>query len=201
MKKQAVLILFVLIGALGMVNAQNSVISGNINTIYGDALTDGEVRLLDAQGNLVASQAITNGQYNFIGLTDNVDYTLQVERNTHPLNGVSTFDIVLIAKHILGLQPISSSETMIAADVNLTNSITTLDLLLIRRMILFIDPAFPELPSWRFIPADLVFNNPSNPFPDLTSNSNSFTITTNGANVVFDVTGIKLGDVNGSVFP
>ena len=181
--------------------AQNSIISGVITTPHGDVLTGGEVTLLDLQGNIVGTQTLQSGQYNFFDLDDNTDYILKVERDSDPLNGVSTFDMVLGAKNILGLQILDDPYTIIAADVNLTSSITTLDLLIVRRVILQLDQAFPILPAWRFVPTDLNFTNPSDPFADLTGTPNEFTVTTNGGTVNFDVTGIKLGDLNYSVFP
>lgn len=49
-----------------------------------------------------------------------------------PLNGVSTYDLSLITKHILGLAPFSSPYKLIAADVNNSRSVTTLDVIQLR---------------------------------------------------------------------
>ncbi|MCB0545841.1 MAG: hypothetical protein KDC70_20100, partial [Saprospiraceae bacterium] len=82
----------------------------------------------------------------------------------NPLNGVSTYDLVLISKHILGLKAFDSPYKWIAADVNKTNSITSLDVAEIRKLILGIYSEFPNNTSWRFIDKDYSFPNPSNPF-------------------------------------
>jgi len=53
-----------------------------------------------------------------------------------PFNGVSTFDLILINQHILGVQPFDDPYDYLAADVNNTSSITILDMIGIRRAIL-----------------------------------------------------------------
>ena len=48
------------------------------------------------------------------------DYMIRPEKDDRPLNGVSTFDLVLISKHILGITEFENPYQMIAADVNLS---------------------------------------------------------------------------------
>lgn len=85
-------------------------------------------------------------------------------KNDNPLNGVSTFDLVLISKHILGLETFGSPYQIIAADVNKSGSVTTFDIVEIRKLILGIYQNFPNNTSWRFIRKDHAFPNPANPF-------------------------------------
>lgn len=85
-------------------------------------------------------------------------------KNDNPLNGVSTFDLVLISKHILGLETFGSPYQIIAADVNKSGSVTTFDIVEIRKLILGIYQNFPNNTSWRFVREDHVFPNPANPF-------------------------------------
>ncbi|HRI58828.1 MAG TPA: cohesin domain-containing protein [Saprospiraceae bacterium] len=85
-------------------------------------------------------------------------------KDDNPLNGVSTFDMVLISRHILGIEPLNSPYKIIAADVNKSNSITTFDIVEIRKLILGINQAFTNTTSWRFIRKDFTFPNPANPF-------------------------------------
>lgn len=67
--------------------------------------------------------------------------------------GLSTFDLVLISKHILGVEPLNSGYKIIAADANKSNSVTTFDLIELRKLLLGI---YDELPGqeqpWRYIP-------------------------------------------------
>ncbi len=112
------------------------------------------------------------------------------------LNGVSTFDLVLISKHILGIKPLDSPYKMIAADVNNSTSITTLDLIQLRKLILSIDTEFGNNTSWRFVDAGYNFPDPAKPwteqFPEV-KNINNLQDGLTG-----DFVAVKIGDVNGS---
>jgi hypothetical protein len=98
------------------------------------------------------------------------DITITPHLDENPLNGVTTFDLVLITKHILGIQLLDSPYKMIAADVNNSSTITTADMIQLRKLILGIYDDFPNNTSWRFVDADYVFPDPTNPwlqeFPD-----------------------------------
>ncbi len=115
-------------------------------------------------------------------------------------NGVSTFDMVLIQKHILGIQPLDSPYKIIAADVNASGGISVFDLILIRKLILGINENFPNNSSWRFVDASYVFENPSAPleeeFPEVIV-INESTVEELNLNFI----GVKIGDVNGSSTP
>lgn len=115
------------------------------------------------------------------------------------LVGVTTFDLVLISKHILGTEPFTSVYQTVAADVNKSGSVTTFDIVETRKLILGIYDTFPLVPAWRF----------SRPVADPSQVANfaalkdTYQITLH--NLVDDVTlngfhfvGIKYGDVNGT---
>ncbi len=128
------------------------------------------------------------------------DYSVSCAKDAMPLNGVSTFDMVLISKHILGIELLDSPYKIIAADVNQSNSITTYDLVLIRKLILQITDEFPQSQSWRFIDKNFVFPDPTNPFltdfPEAI-NYNNLQSDVLDANFI----GVKIGDVNLSANP
>ncbi|HKK77733.1 MAG TPA: T9SS type A sorting domain-containing protein, partial [Saprospiraceae bacterium] len=111
-------------------------------------------------------------------------------------NGVSTFDLVLISKHILGVQPLNSPYQQIAADINKSGTVTTLDLIQLRKLILNIDSEFSNNTSWRFVDGDYTFSDPDNPlaesFPEVKNFNNL------EGEEVADFMAIKVGDVNGS---
>lgn len=115
------------------------------------------------------------------------------EKNIDFLNGVSTFDMVLISRHVLGISPIPSPYLMIAADINRSNSITSFDIIEGRRLILGINDKFASNSSWRFLPVNFNFVNPLNPFQGQLIES--IPLSENA----FDFFGIKIGDVNGNV--
>ncbi len=138
-----------------------------------------------------------NGSYTFDNIPMNANYTVTPEKDINPLNGVSTYDLVLIQKHILGVENLDSPYKLIAADVNKSDNITTFDLVKLRRLILHIDTEFDNNTSWRFVDKDFVFPNPTNPFttsfPEVISYND---LTASELNA--DFVGVKIGDVNGS---
>jgi len=178
-------------------------ISGHIRTESGAGIVNVAVEL---KGTHPALPPFTN-----FALTDNQGaYSFDVPAGSaygvtpffdiNPLNGVSTFDLLLINKHVLGLESITTPYRMLAADGNKSNTVTTFDIVEFRKLILGIYQQLPALPSWRFVPAGHVFSNPANPFaggfpekifsdpppPDLSA---------------LDFIGFKLGDINGNANP
>lgn len=112
------------------------------------------------------------------------------------LTGVSTYDLVLISKHILGLELLGSPYKIIAADINKSNSVTTFDIVEIRKLILGIYDTLPyvKAQSWRYVDADYIFSNPANPFtvPPFPETILLDSLPDTTANFV----AVKLGDVN-----
>jgi len=104
------------------------------------------------------------------------DYEITPALNTPLLESVSTFDIVLINRHILGTRPFDSPYKHIAADINQSGTITVFDLVLIQRAILGLNSNFPGNSAWRFVPSDYQFIDADNPlvedFPESISLSN-----------------------------
>ncbi|MCB0550755.1 MAG: DUF11 domain-containing protein [Phaeodactylibacter sp.] len=138
-----------------------------------------------------------DGTYQFDDLETGYDYTVRPYLNTGHRNGISTFDLLIIQQHLLGVQPLDSPYKRIAADANRTGSITTLDMIQIQQLILGEILEFPSNTSWRFVRKDFVFPVPTNPwfsqFPEVISvNDLAFPMMAN------DFVAIKIGDVNNS---
>ncbi len=141
----------------------------------------------------------TAGQWmNYGGLVPAAGYTYDIipSRNNDPRNGVTTYDITLISKHILGITPLDSPYKILAADVNQDGKVTTFDIVVLRKLILGAIDALPNGKSWRFIPEDYVFpnpNDPSNPpFPEKITVPNTLGYPTGS----YRFWGVKIGDVN-----
>ncbi|MEL7249495.1 MAG: hypothetical protein AAFO03_13800, partial [Bacteroidota bacterium] len=138
----------------------------------------------------------TDGTYSF-DLTAGGDYSVAPYLNAEPLNGVSTFDLILISKHVLGTESLGSPYRILAADANRSNTVTTLDMIQLRKLILNIDAELQSNTSWRFVDADYSFPNALNPwqteFPELASVNNLV-----GDVSEVDFVAVKVGDVNGS---
>ncbi len=138
-----------------------------------------------------------NGLYAFNDVPALYDYTVDPSLDNNYLNGVTTLDILLMQKHVLGLQVLNSPYKMIAADINNDQSISAIDLIELRKLILGIYPEFPANDSWRFVDADQNLNSIQPwPFDELIQinplSQNS---------ISEDFIGVKIGDVNGSVSP
>jgi hypothetical protein len=129
---------------------------------------------------------------------DDDEFIIKPINNKNPLNGVTTFDLVLITKHILGVQYLDSPYKIIAADANKSNSVTTFDLVEIRKLILFIITEYQNNTSWRFIPASWTFSNPSNPFASAFPECIHVDLSSGNSITDVDFIAIKIGDVNGS---
>jgi hypothetical protein len=110
------------------------------------------------------------------------------------LNGVTTLDLALISKHILGLNKFTSVYKIIAADANKSGTITTLDILALRRVILGIDPELPNNTSWRFVLQPYQPANPANPFTQPIPESAGLPDADLTGYIGF--VGVKTGDVN-----
>jgi hypothetical protein len=169
-------------------------IAGVIATETGETVENVEVSL---SGNMSAVLTTNgNGSFSFTNLIAGADYSVSPYLNTGFLNGVSTFDLVLMSKHILGVTPLNSPYKRIAADINRSNTITTLDMIKLRKVILNIDADFGVNTSWRFIASTHTFVDVTNPwltaFPEVANFNNL-----SGA-VIANFVGVKVGDVNGS---
>lgn len=171
-------------------------ISGLIATEMDEAIENVIVKL---SGDILPDQTTgADGMYELTGLELGGDYTVVPSKNINPLNGVSTFDMVLITKHILSTQMLNSPYKILAADVNNTGSVTTMDLVHLRKLILHIDSDFQNNTSWRFIPKDYVFQDSEKPWDAM----EVITINNLDGDLPFtDFVGIKTGDVNNSANP
>ena len=181
---------------MGLCDPQaGAVLAGNIVSEDNIPASDVQVNLSGQMTqNLVTSD---QGTYSFNGLSLGDDYTISPEKNIDFRNGVSTLDLVVISKHILGVEALDSPYKMIAADVNASKSITTLDLITLRKLILNIETQFSNNTSWRFVDAKYTFPNPANPwaepFPEVVNLNNI-----ESSNIEVDFIILKVGDVNGS---
>jgi hypothetical protein len=173
-------------------------VAGTLATQGGQGVENVNVAINRSNGTF--SQTTTtaaNGSYSFGAVPAGGDYTITPSYDQNPLNGVSTFDLVLISKHILGVETLDSPYKIIAADANKSNSVTTFDLVEIRKLILFINTNFPNNTSWRFVSKNFTFQNPANPFQ--TQFSEVYNLNNLSASMLAaEFVAVKVGDVNGT---
>jgi hypothetical protein len=140
-------------------------------------------------------QSDSSGNFEFPAVPMAQNVSLTPTKDDNPLNGVTTFDLVEITKHILGIKPLDSPYKMIAADANHSNSITSFDIIELRKLILGIYNSLPNNTSWRFVDKAYTFLNPDNPFQaDFPENIASANLQTSLADA--DFIAVKIGDVN-----
>ncbi|MEM8906370.1 MAG: T9SS type A sorting domain-containing protein, partial [Bacteroidota bacterium] len=176
--------------------SSSNIVSGSIANEENEAIENVAVSLsMNSAGELSSYMTSSDGYFEFAAESDQ-NYEVTPNREDNPLNGVSTMDLILISKHMLGIEFLDSPYKIIAADANNSGTITAADLLEIRKLILFITDDFENNTSWRFVDANYVFPNPINPF-DFTFPS---TYSINGLSVseIANFIAIKIGDVNGN---
>ncbi|MCB0635029.1 MAG: hypothetical protein KDC54_00345 [Lewinella sp.] len=139
-----------------------------------------------------------DGQYVFPGSpVTAVPLTITPTRDDNWQNGVSTFDRILITKHILGIQLLDSPYKLIAADVNNNGQISVLDLIALQQIILDPSSASINNTSWRFIPASYDFLDPTDPWQEPIP-VHQVILSLEPSIIDVDFVAIKIGDVNGS---
>lgn len=171
-------------------------ITGNVQTNWGTPMEGIRVELSGTASATAFTDSL--GNFQFSNAPAGGTYTVKPIHNSNVLNGVTTYDLVLISKHILALEPLGNPWKIIAADVNQSGSVTTFDMVETRKIILGINQTFPANTSWRFFPAFATFNNPNDPFtgglpPDNISINN---LQAPYSNASFK--GLKVADVNQS---
>ena len=178
------------------IDSSGSMIAGLIETPFGSSVENVEVMNEVSVPDLNEMKMTDNsGNYMFDNQINDLNYELTASKNDDYLNGVSTLDLLLIQRHILGIEQLDDPYKFIAADVNNDNEITAVDLIELRKLILGIYDELPNNGSWRFADANQVLdiNDPWNLDETIQINA----LNTNMMHE--DFVGIKIGDVNESV--
>ncbi len=157
-----------------------AIVSGGISTISGSGLGGVSVKFTGAVDTTIISD--NDGNFQTGSLLADENYTVSLEKDTDAVNGVTTLDIVLVSKHILGIDTFTTTYQHIAGDVNRSGTVTTFDIIQMRQLILGINDSFANSPAWVFDPSEIAISSLSE------LGSLSFT-------------GIKIGDLNGSANP
>ncbi|TNE66637.1 MAG: hypothetical protein EP344_02330 [Bacteroidetes bacterium] len=116
-------------------------------------------------------------------------------KNNRWLDGVSTFDLVLINRHILGIQLLDEPWKYWAADANNSKTITTFDIVELRKLILGTYDSLPQCPAWRFFIADCALDS-LQPLQSICPATLVFNPNVPPEQFLFY--GVKTGDVNGN---
>ncbi|MCG8306680.1 MAG: T9SS type A sorting domain-containing protein [Cytophagales bacterium] len=109
------------------------------------------------------------------------------EKDSVIRHGVSTLDIVVARRHILGLSVFSDPYSYLAADVNDSKSITALDLVCLREFILGASKVLPS-GTWKYTCG---FSDPGNPFSYICEVNDTFSTSV----PVINYTATRMGDM------
>jgi len=172
-------------------------IEGRVYTASNDQMDDVEIMLMSNTPEFPAYE-MTNlqGGFAFRDLDPFANYTLEATKEDTYLNGVSTLDILLIQKHILGLQILDSPYKVIAADVNSSSKVTAVDIVELRKLILGIYTELPSSTSWKFVEESEIYPDPTQPFP-YSEIIDYYNVNQNM--MQSDFIAVKIGDVNQTV--
>ncbi len=183
--------------------AQDSLyLAGHIKSDYGRPMVDAKVTIarlgpiIDPNDprTFLKDSVLTdaNGYYQFDTLLAG-DFSITVEKYTHPLNGVSTEDVTLISREILLLIDVLNPVTRLyAADITRSGYITTFDLVQLLKQLLGLSQTIQ--PGWGFL--DAQFIPTIGPFSPIQLPPSIYTVNSPIDTVDFYV--YKIGDVNGS---
>lgn len=143
----------------------------------------GEKRLTDAFGN-----------YKFGSIYTNQAYTVKPSYNMNWAEGLSTQDIVMLQRHILGIEEFTNPYQWIAGDVDRNGRLTAADITWIRKLVLGKITEVPGNESWRFIDEKYHFTNLLNPLVELFAEQNTLNGFWQDTNINYR--SIKVGDVS-----
>ncbi|MFN0173273.1 MAG: HYR domain-containing protein [Saprospiraceae bacterium] len=186
-----------------------AICSGSSDSITGRIITEEGIGISDVSIEIDGGCTFCPPPFFFLNLTDALGYFaldgnlpladyfyIIPEKDDNPLNGVTTYDLVLISKHILNTEPLNTPYKIISADANKSGSISSFDIVEFRKLILGVYSELPNNTSWRFVDSSFVFPNPENPFqpgfPDTIPLGNPSP---------YNFIGMKIGDVNNTVIP
>ncbi|HRI01249.1 MAG TPA: SdrD B-like domain-containing protein [Saprospiraceae bacterium] len=172
-------------------------IKGLIQTRKEVSMRDVEVDL--TQGSSQKTLTDETGLYGFLNMPLGGSYQIKPKHDVDPLNGVTTYDIIQIQKHILGVKYFDDPKQYIAADVNKSKSITTADITEIRKLILGRIDRFSKNESWRFLNQNYMFQDPEYPLDE--EFEEAIDIPVLNKNYFSQFIGIKIGDIDDSNKP
>lgn len=174
-------------------------ISGSVYTCFGDPLKNATMELNSNQANF-PMELLTdeNGEYCFGDVEDGYNYTVTPSKNDDLLNGVSTWDLILLHRFIRVNPNHEPACKFIAADINNDEQINIADVINLLYNLLGRLESFNQNTSWKFYDASFTFIGDKNPwpFPQSIDINNFLTESANN-----DFVAVKIGDLSGDANP
>ncbi len=171
-------------------------LAGNVGTEVNEMVKDVQIVLENTKsGEIRSFMTDLQGHYEFADVPADNDYKIAPAKDDDHLNGISTLDLVMIQRHVIGIQQLNTAYKYLAADVNHDNRIAASDLLELRKLILGIYTELPNNTSWRFFDKSDVINDMTQPWgTDASISIDNLTQSQMQNHFV----AVKVGDVNGS---
>ena len=170
-------------------------IAGAIETEQGEMVEQVMVEIESIEMTETSTDEV--GHYEYENGAFGQSYSLTPQSGDDWGNGITTWDIISIRRHVLNTEILDSPYQLIAADVNGSGTITTADVIMLRSLILQLTTEFQNNTSWKYIDADYDFPEPTNPwlesFPE---EVNLPTLSDNAMQNNFIA--VKIGDMNGT---
>ncbi len=174
---------------------------GDIHTFTGIPVEGVTIELTNsAESTLGTTTSDQSGSYTLADNTTCNDYFITPSFDGNNIReGLDSWDLVLMIRHILRINDFDTAYKTIAADINRNGVVTIGDVIDLQRVLLYYENEFPNNNSWRFVDASIDFADPYNPFvnpiPDYAfiklseyNNENQFVA-------------LKVGDVSGDADP
>ncbi|MEO0734789.1 MAG: T9SS type A sorting domain-containing protein, partial [Bacteroidota bacterium] len=163
----------------------NITINGNIATLSGAPLDEVTV---DA-GAASRTQTGEFGGYQ-LGGTVGHTYELRASKDADPREGLTTLDVIILRRHLLGVQDITNPYELLAADLNRDGFVDLTDVLHLQGLILARESLYPDGPPWRFVAGG--WDGTGEPVETIMLES------VGACSFNHDFVGIRMGDLNGS---
>jgi hypothetical protein len=139
----------------------------------------------------------TDGHYSFSSIPFGSHYEVKPELNSAHTDGISSMDLVILLKHILGIETLEDPYQYLAADIDGSGHVSVNDLLDLKDIVLRNYYELPTETSWRFVDAAFDFDgNMDDPLSvDIPESYliSSFDADMTGLNFI----GVKVGDLTG----
>lgn len=173
--------------------AQTAQLEGTISNPIGSPMANVMVELVTPGESNQTTTTDDAGKYTFTATTGKT-YTINCFfEGANPLNGVSTFDLVLGLQDIIHVRAITDPLFRVAADVNSSGSVSVADMWKMRQMILGVDTSW-DRPDWVFVATS------TNDISGIEDPISAFQIELVDNQTGIDFTGIKTGDLNGNSY-
>jgi len=176
-----------------------NMIQGITATVNGSVFTENHQMVEDVEvgmGAMPSEMTDDTGEYAFDPMPVGGEYEVVPNKDIDHLNGVSTLDMIMIQRHLLGIELLDSPYKQIAADVDNSQKIDGIDLVELRKLILGIYKEFPNNTSWRFFDESKVISE-SDPWSSQLFEA--YRIHALDSDMEVDFIGVKIGDVNNDV--